>query len=152
MSIAENIARVRAEIAQAAQEAGSERAQAQEAQASLQGELDGVKAAKENQLKAYELLLQAQRALDEERTEDFQKNMKELAALAAAEHKPVPAPGHQSAQLFRRFKIFPRQLVAGRAVYADIHALSPWPHVVFIFFHYILFRRPLSTKRLCILH
>ena len=70
------------ELSQAAQEAGSERAQAQEAQASLQGELDGVKAAKENQLKAYELLLQAQRALDEERTEDFQKNMTELAALA----------------------------------------------------------------------
>ena len=70
------------ELSQAAQKAGSERAQAQEAQASLQGELDGVKAAKENQLKAYELLLQAQRALDEERTEDFQKNMTELAALA----------------------------------------------------------------------
>lgn len=70
------------ELSQAAQEAGSECAQAQEAQASLQGELDGVKAAKENQLKAYELLLQAQRALDEERTEDFQKNMTELAALA----------------------------------------------------------------------
>lgn len=70
------------ELREEAQEAQEAMNQAQAAQETQQQEAAAAKERESSRVKAYELLLQAQRNLDEENTEAFQKTMTELAAQA----------------------------------------------------------------------